>query len=45
MEYKLKAVPTAESKENNNQKGSKEKQILVGIDAGLNWYQALSPKS
>ena len=40
MEYKLKAVPTAESKENNDQKGSKAKQILVGIDAGLNWYQA-----
>jgi hypothetical protein len=40
MRYKLKAVPTAKAKENNEQKGSKAKQILVAIDAGLNWYQA-----
>jgi transposase len=40
MNYKLKAVPTAKAKENNDQKGSKAKQILVAIDVGLNWYQA-----
>jgi hypothetical protein len=40
MRYKLQAVPTAKSKENNDLKGSKAKQILVAIDAGLNWYQA-----
>ncbi len=42
IEYKLKAAPTAISKEQNGQKGSKAKRILIGVDAHLESYQAAS---
>ena len=38
--YKLKAAPTAVSKQQNNQKGPKAKRILVAVDAHLESYQA-----
>jgi len=40
--YKLKAAPTAISKEQKGQKGSKAKRILIGVDAHLESYQAAS---
>jgi transposase len=40
MKYTLRAAPTAENKKQDAQKGLKAKQIVVGIDVGLNWYQA-----
>src|SRR5260370_32933030 len=40
--YELKAAPTAISKEQKGQKGSKAKRILVGVDAHLESYQAAS---
>src|ERR1700693_1170838 len=42
IEYKLKAAPTAISKEQKGQKGSKAKRILIGVDAHLESYQAAS---
>ena len=38
--YKLKAAPTAESKEGNSQKEPKANRILIGVDAHLKSYQA-----
>src|SRR5258708_13688540 len=40
--YKLKAAPTAISKEQKGQKESKAKRILIGVDAHLESYQAAS---
>jgi transposase len=40
MNYKLKAAPTAVSKEQNSQKGPKAKRILIGVDVHLKSYQA-----
>jgi transposase len=40
MNYKLKAAPTAISKEQNGQKESKANRILIGIDVHLKSYQA-----
>src|SRR5260370_21739732 len=40
--YKLNAAPTAISKEQKGQKGSKAKRILIGVDAHLESYQAAS---
>jgi transposase len=37
--YKLKAAPTAVSKEQNNQKIAKAKRIAIGVDAHLESYQ------
>lgn len=39
IEYKLKAAPTAISKESNGQKGPKAKRIAIGVDAHLESYQ------
>src|SRR5260221_10501994 len=39
-EYKLKAAPTAVSKEQNSQKNPKANRILIGVDAHLKSYQA-----
>jgi transposase len=39
--YKLKAAPTAISKQENSQKGPKAKRIVVGVDAHLESYQAV----
>src|SRR5260370_10831419 len=39
-QYKLKAAPTAVSKEENRQKQSKAKGMLIGVDAQLKSYQA-----
>src|SRR5258708_30582968 len=41
-QYKLKAAPTAISKEQKGQRGSKAKRILIGVDAHLESYQAAS---
>jgi len=40
MNYKLKAAPTAISKEPNSQKGAKAKRIAIGVDVHLKSYQA-----
>jgi len=40
MNYKLKAAPTAVSKEQNSQKEPKAKRIAIGVDAHLKSYQA-----
>src|SRR5258707_12021220 len=40
--YKLNAAPTAISKEQKGQKGSKAKRILIGVDAHVESYQAAS---
>src|ERR1700739_3392496 len=40
INYKLKAAPTAVSKEGNSQKGPKANRILIGVDAHLKSYQA-----
>jgi transposase len=40
IEYKLKAAPSAESKEQNSQKEPKAKRIAMGVDAHLTGYQA-----
>ena len=42
VKYKLKAAPTAISKEQKGQRGSKAKRILIGVDAHLESYQAAS---
>src|SRR5260221_14766741 len=39
-EYKLKAAPTAVSKEQNSQKNPKANRILIGVDAHLKSYEA-----
>src|SRR5260370_8329741 len=39
-EYKLKAAPTAVSKEGNSQKEAKANRIAIGVDAHLKSYQA-----
>src|SRR5258707_14293013 len=39
-EYKLKAAPTAVSKEGNSQKEAKANRIAIGGDAHLKSYQA-----
>jgi transposase len=39
-QYRLKAAPTALSKEPDSQKGPKAKRILVGVDAHLRAYHA-----
>ena len=39
-EYKLKAAPTAVSKEQNSQKEPKANRIAIGVDAHLKSYQA-----
>jgi transposase len=39
-EYKLKAAPSAVSKEQNSQKNPKANRILIGVDAHLKSYQA-----
>src|SRR5258706_4148424 len=38
--YKLKAAPTAVSKEQNSQKNPKANRILIGVDAHLKSYEA-----
>ena len=40
MNYKLKAAPTAVSKEQNSQKEPKANRIALGVDAHLKSYQA-----
>jgi transposase len=40
INYKLKAAPTAVSKEQNSQKEPKANRILIGVDAHLKSYQA-----
>lgn len=40
IEYKLKAAPTAVSKEENSQKEPKANRILIGVDVHLKSYQA-----
>ena len=40
IEYKLKAAPTAISKEENSQKEAKANRILIGVDVHLKSYQA-----
>ncbi|MBV8101606.1 MAG: hypothetical protein JOZ31_20885, partial [Verrucomicrobia bacterium] len=40
MNYKLKAAPTAVSKEQNDQKGPKAKRIVIGVDVHLKSYEA-----
>ena len=40
MNYKLKAAPTAVSKEQNSQKQPKANRIVIGVDAHLKSYQA-----
>ena len=40
IEYKLKAAPTAVSKEGNSQKEPKANRIALGVDAHLKSYQA-----
>jgi nucleotide-binding universal stress UspA family protein len=40
IEYKLKAAPTAVSKEQNSQKEPKANRILIGVDVHLKSYQA-----
>jgi transposase len=40
MNYKLKAAPSAVSKEQNSQKEPKANRILIGVDAHLKSYQA-----
>jgi hypothetical protein len=40
INYKLKAAPTAQSKEGNSQKGPKANRILIGVDVHLKSYQA-----
>jgi len=40
IEYKLKAAPTAVSKEQNRQKEPKANRIAIGVDAHLKSYQA-----
>ena len=39
-QYKLKAAPTAISKEQKNQNGAKAKRIVLGVDVHLKSYQA-----
>ena len=40
MNYKLKAAPTAISKEENSQKGPKANRIVIGVDVHLKSYEA-----
>jgi hypothetical protein len=40
IEYKLKAAPTAVSKEQNSQKEPKANRITIGVDMHLKSYQA-----
>src|ERR1700740_137122 len=40
INYKLKAAPTAQSKEGNSQKEPKANRILIGVDVHLKSYQA-----
>ena len=40
IKYKLKAAPTAVSKEQNSQKQPKANRIVIGVDAHLKSYQA-----
>ena len=40
IKYKLKAAPTAISKEQNSQRGAKANRILIGVDVHLKSYEA-----
>ena len=40
IKYKLKAAPTAVSKEQNSQNQPKANRIVIGVDAHLKSYQA-----
>jgi len=40
MNYKLKAAPTAISKEQNSQRGAKANRIVLGVDVHLKSYEA-----
>ncbi|MBV8102326.1 MAG: hypothetical protein JOZ31_24540, partial [Verrucomicrobia bacterium] len=40
MKYKLKAAPTALSKQENSQKGPKATRIVIGVDVHLKSYEA-----
>ena len=40
IEYKLKAAPTAVSKEQNSEKEPKANRIAIGVDTHLKSYQA-----